>query len=203
MREFQNVVEFCVYVHIAFSGEGVYSFHQNLFIYRATKNFDDCFRCVKGEWINFPSLHFSFTISFYSFVIEKIKDFFFFHVLLIWLIEGNKKRAARSPGFGTVEVGYRRGHSLYPTGVRQILEAFVTCPCSDLPVRLHVNLLLPAWAGVTWPSCPQDHFIRTLGYAGSWHFGNTNQCFLIPLLEPQSSPSCSELEVLLIAHSWS
>lgn len=48
--------------------------------------------------------------------------------------------AVWGPGFEDLEVGYRRGYSPSPPGGKQILAAFVTRPCSDLPIRFLVNL---------------------------------------------------------------
>lgn len=163
VHEFQNGVKLCVYVHTKFSGEGVYS-HQNLFIYRAAKNypFSDCFGCVE-EWINF--LYF-FLYSFYN-TKNKIH---FFSCAINMTSAVCTKMVVSGPSFGDLKVvGYRRGHNLYPTGTRQTVTAFVTCPFSDLPVHLHMNLL-PVRAGVKWAWCVQDHIIRTLRYLGTWHF---------------------------------
>lgn len=167
MHEFQNGVKLCVYVHTKFSGEGVYSY-QNLFIYRAAKNypFSDCFGCVK-DWINFLYF-FLLTLLFCSFYNRKNK-IHFFSCAINMTSTVCTKMAVSDLGFGDLKLGYRRGHSLYPKGTRQTVAAFVTCPFSDLPVHLHINLL-PVRAGVTWAWCVQDHIIRALCYPGTWRF---------------------------------
>lgn len=89
--------------------------------------------------------------------------------------------AIGDPGFADHEVGCRSGHSLYPTGVRQILATFCHLYLR-WPTHVFTQTSAPTGRSpvLIEPVILSEHDVTQVHRA----FGNTAPCFFIPLLEP-------------------